>query len=360
MSMYAYWLANIRGMTAAKIKKIRQVCPSAEELYGLSEGTLSRVEGIGREDVDAILESRKNWNLEKEWMKLQERGIGFVSLEDASYPKKLSYIVQAPYGLYYLGELPKEDQKRVAIVGARTRSAYGGQIAEKLAYALAEAGVDVISGMALGIDADGHRGALAGGGKSYAVLGCGVDVCYPKSNDYLYDKLQRQGGILSEFPPGTKPLPVFFPQRNRIIAGLSDYTVVIEARIKSGSLITADFAMEQGREVYALPGRINDPLSQGCNSLIQQGAGIITSVEDFLKEISLDTSNLACQMDFRKNLLEKDETLVYSLFDFYPVGLGTMVEKTSLGLSELLDILERLEHKGFIRETIPNFYIKTI
>ena len=360
MSMYAYWFANIAGLTAGKRSRIRQSGMLAEAVYGFSEKELGRLEGIVQEDVDAILKSKKEWNLEKEWMRLQERGIGFVSQEDESYPKKLSYICNAPYALYYLGKLPREDRKRVAIVGARTRSAYGSQIAGKLASCLGAAGVDVISGMARGIDADGHRGALDGGGESYAVLGCGVDVCYPKSNAYLYEKLQEQGGILSEFPPGTQPLASHFPRRNRIISGLSDYTVVIEARLKSGSLITADFAMEQGREVYALPGRITDPLSQGCNSLIAQGAGTITSVEDFLKEICLDTSNLAQQLDFRKNLLEKDEGLVYSLFDFYPIGLGTMVEKSPYGLSELLSILERLEHKGFIRETIPNFYIKTI
>lgn len=360
MSMYAYWFANIAGLTAGKRAKIRESGRCAEEVYGLSEKELGMLDGITGDDVFAILESRKKWNLEREWLCLQEKGIGFVSREDEAYPKKLSYISNAPYALYYLGKLPEENRKSVAIVGARERSAYGCQVAEKLAANLSAAGVEVISGMARGVDADGHRGALDGGGRSYAILGCGVDICYPKSNKYLYEKLQKQGGIISEFPPGTQPLAAHFPRRNRIIAGLSDYVAVIEARLKSGSLITADFAIEQGREVYALPGRITDSLSQGCNALIGQGAGAITSVEEFLKEICLDTANLASQLDFRKNLLEKDERLVYSLLDFYPIGLGTMVEKSPYGLSELLGILERMERKGFIRETIPNFYIKTI
>lgn len=360
MSKYAYWLANIPKMTPVKIRHILGSCAGAEEVHGLSSRALHAIPGLKEEDAHAILESRKNWNLEERWMELSEKGIGFVSLEEERYPKKLSYIVNAPYALYYLGELPGEEHKSVAIVGSRVRSAYGGQVAAKLAGVLAKNGVDVVSGMALGIDTDGQRAALEAGGKSYGVLGCGVDVCYPKSNGWLYEKLKDRGGILSEYAPGTKPLSAYFPQRNRIIAGLCDYTVVIEARLKSGSLITADFAMEQGRDVYALPGRITDELSQGCNRLIQQGAGVITDVSDFLKEICQNLSDTRVQMDFRKNLLEKDEALVYSLFDFHPIGLGEMVEKSPFGLSEVLDILERLQKKGFVKETIPNFYIKTI
>jgi DNA processing protein len=360
MSRYAYWLANITGITAHQIMCLRQTCSSSQELYELTEKQIRAIPNVEKKTIERLLVSRKNWNIEKEWYHFQEKGIGFVSLEDSAYPHKLSTIVNAPYALYYLGHLPEENKKRVAIVGARTRSAYGSQIADKLAGALAQAGVDVISGMARGIDADGHKGALEAGGKTYAVLGCGVDVCYPRSNEFLYHRISGQGGILSEYPPGTPPLPAYFPQRNRIISGLSDYIVIIEARIKSGSLITADFAMEQGREVYALPGRITDTLSQGCNSLIQQGAGVITSVEEFLKDIQIMDNCPMVQLDFRKNLLEKDELLVYAVLDFYPIGLGTMVEKSNYSLSELLDILERLEHKGFIRETIPNYYIRII
>ncbi len=360
MGRYAYWLSNVKGLTAHKILKLLKACGTAEEIYGMSENLLAKVEDLQEKDRESILKGRKNWDLDKEWGRLQEKGIGFVSMEDESYPKKLRYLMNAPYSLYYIGSLPSEDTKKVAIVGARTRSAYGSQIAEQLSEALTKNGVDVVSGMAMGIDADGHKGALRGGGRTYAVLGCGVDICYPRTNWSLYEKIPCHGGIISEYSPGTPPVAALFPQRNRIISGLSDYVVIVEAREKSGSLITADFAMEQGKEVYAVPGRITDDLSRGCNQLIQQGAGVITSVEDFLKEIQLDTSNLAVQIDFRKNLLEKDELLVYALLDFYPTGLGTMVEKTPYGLSELLDILERLEHKGFVKETIPNYYIKNV
>ena len=357
--MYAYWLSNV-GLSVRKLEKIWGSGISAGELYGMSEKALKDMDGLTEKDVEKISSNKRNWDLQGEWMRLQEKGISFVSVESDAYPEKLRCIQTPPYALYYIGHLPDAHSRKVAIVGARARSAYGSQMAEKLAKALAENGVDVISGMALGIDADAHRGALDGGGSTYAVLGCGADYCYPRQNRYIYEKIPEKGGVLSEYVPGTPPLSAYFPQRNRLIAGLSDYTVVIEARMRSGSLITADYAMEQGREVYALPGRVTDELSQGCNHLIEQGAGVITSVEDFLKEIQLDISNIASQLDFRKNLLEKDESLVYALLDFYPVGLGTLVEKTPYGLTELLPILERLEQKGFIRENLPNYFVKTI
>ena len=261
--MYRYWLANIPGMTPSKYEFIYRNCSCAEELYMLSDRAIEKMTGLSQKDAQSIILSRKNWNLQQKWQELMESGAGFVSWEDDAYPEKLKIIAHAPYALYYVGKLPDESRKRVAIVGARGRSAYGSQVAGKLAKRLAEAKVDVISGMALGIDTDSHFGALDGKGDTYAVLGCGVDVCYPKSNQRLYEKITMCGGILSEYALHTPPLPAYFPQRNRIIAGLADYTVVIEARLKSGSLITADYAMEQGREVYALPGRITDELSQG-------------------------------------------------------------------------------------------------
>lgn len=358
--MYRYWFDNIKGITPVKKRILYETFDNAENIYHAPESAIAKTVGIETEDIGAITESRRQWSLEGAWTRLQEKGISLVTLEDAEYPEKLKKIVAPPYALYYRGHLPRKEHKSVAIVGARGRSAYGSQVARALAKRLAEADVDVISGMALGIDTDGHMGAIDGSGATYAVLGCGVDICYPRSNRFLYEQIPERGGILSEFVPGTQPLPSLFPQRNRIISGLSDYVVVIEARLKSGSLITADYAMEQAREVYALPGRITDELSQGCNHLIQQGAGVFVSVEDFLKEMRISGNFAEGQMDFRKNLLEKDETLVYSLFDFHPLGLGSLVEKTPYSLLEVLDILERLQQKGFVKETIPNFYVKTI
>lgn len=356
--MYRLWFANIPRLSSAKRQVILEACHSPRELYGLSEAAVRALPGIGQEDKERILASRREWNLEGEWTRLQELGVGFVTVGDVAYPKRLRDIHRPPYCLYYMGSLPEPGRIAVAIVGARERSAYGQQVARALAERLAGAQVDIIGGMARGIDADGHAGALAAGGRTYAVLGCGVDVCYPASNRYLYENIPAKGGILSEYPMQTKPRAELFPQRNRMISGLADYTVVIEAREKSGSLITADCALEQGRDVYALPGRISDPLSRGCNALIRQGAGVLTSVEDFVRDLALSGERSCVQMDYRKNLLEKNERLVYSLFDFAPLGIGTLVENSPCGLSEMLEILERLEQKGFVEETAANYYRK--
>ncbi|MCD7709606.1 MAG: DNA-processing protein DprA [Clostridiales bacterium] len=356
--MYRYWLANIPFMTPQKIALLFSVCDSAEEVYGLSDAAIKKIPGLREDDASRICKSRRQWNIEGEWMAFQEKGISLTTTEDDDYPEKLRTICAPPYALYYIGKLPPEGKKAVAIVGARERSEYGRQVAHRLGEALAHSGVAVISGMARGIDGDGHAGALDGGGQTFAVLGCGADVCYPRQNRALYERIAAEGGIISEFPPGTTPLRPYFPQRNRLISGLSDCTVVVEARKRSGSLITADYALEQGREVYALPGRITDELSLGCNQLIDQGARAIVSVEGFIEDITGDGAKF-CQRDvFYKNFLEKDELLVYSLFDFAPLGLGALTEKCPFGLPELVPVLEGLKEKGLIYEPLPHYYVK--
>jgi DNA processing protein len=359
MMKYSYWLSNVPGLTKGKIFRLLESIPSAAEIYEASEKSLKAVEGLTEKDVEELIKSRKEKNPEEELMKLSEQGVSFISYEQDDYPSRLRNIFDPPYSLYYRGTLPDEHAHSVAIVGARGRSAYGMEVAEKLAEALAAKQIPVISGMALGIDGDAHKGALAAGGCTYAVLGCGVDYCYPKEHKYLYDRIPEKGGVLSEYPVGTAPLARLFPSRNRIISGLSDCVVVVEARERSGSLITADFAMEQGKDVYAVPGRLTDSLSFGCNSLIRQGAGLMLSIDDFIKEITGSSAGNSFQLDFRKNLLEKDEQLVYSLLDFVPTAVGTLLEKTSFQLLELLEILESMENKGLIREVAPNYYAHT-
>lgn len=357
---YAFWLSNVPGMTGRKIHRLLECCTTAKEIYGLPESQLFQIEGITQLEAESLVESRRNWNLDKNWNNLWEQGISFVSIEQKEYPQRLRNILNPPYSLYYRGKLPDPDKKSVAIVGARGRSQYGSQAASRLAGELAKNKIEVISGLARGIDADAHSGALEADGGTYAVLGCGADICYPRQNRYLYDKICETGGIISEYPIKSAALAWHFPERNRIISGLSDVVVVVEARKKSGSLITADYAMEQGKDVFALPGRIFDPLSEGCNLLISQGAGIISNISEFVCQL-VDTGDfLFQQIDFKKNLLEKDELLVYSLLDFAPTGIGTLIEKSGLSLMELLAVLERTEQKGFIKEMIPNYYVRCI
>ena len=206
----------------------------------------------------------------------------YISKEADAFPRRLLHMADPPKGLYVLGTLPSDELPSVGIVGSRMCSPYGKKVAYQFGMELAAHGVQVISGMALGIDGHAHEGALAAGGKTFAVLGCGADICYPVKNRRLYEALPKTGGILSEELPGTPPLPYNFPKRNRIISALSDVVIVVEARKKSGSLITADSALEQGRTVMAVPGRVGDALAEGTNHLIAQGAEIAWSVQAVL------------------------------------------------------------------------------
>ena len=215
----------------------------------------------------------------------QKSSIAFVTPFEAEYPEKLRNIPDMPAGLYIRGKFPVEKGITVAVIGARDCSDYGKHVAEELGSFLGRSGVTVVSGMARGIDGISQWAALEAGGTSIGVLGCGVDVCYPAGNRALFDRLLEQGTILSEYPPGTPPRSMNFPARNRIVSGLADAVVVIEARSKSGTLITVDMALEQGREVFVVPGRVTDRLSDGCNRLISQGAGILLSPEELLKEL---------------------------------------------------------------------------
>ena len=254
---------------------------SEKELHFLWGEAGAKTPG-SREEWQALLNARRQ-EPERIEEELARAGIGFVSVLEEGFPEKLREIPDPPFGIYYKGSMPLENEPAAAIIGARLASGYGREQARRFGRRIGARGISVISGMARGIDGIAQKAALDAGGRSYAVLGCGVDICYPEENRDLYERLQQQGGILSEYPPGMQPIAKLFPPRNRIISGLSDLVLVIEARKRSGTLITVDMALEQGREVYALPGRVSDALSDGCNRLIRQGAGPATCPEDILE-----------------------------------------------------------------------------
>lgn len=273
------------------------------------------------------------------------------------YPEKLRMIPDPPKGIYAKGQLPDPKKPSAAIVGARMCSEYGRTQAYTLAKYLSEYGVQIISGLARGIDGYAHKGALEGGTPTFAVLGCGLDVCYPRQHKGLWNEiLTKNGGILSEYPICTPPLRAYFPQRNRIISGLADIVIVIEAKERSGSLITADCALEQGKTVYALPGRIWDDLSYGCNYLIAQGAGILYSPECILEELHIDK----CEFQKEKiNLgLASDLKLVYSCLGFEPKNIDELSEKTGIPLGKLSENLLQLELEGYIHQVTKDYYRK--
>ena len=232
-------------------------------------------------------------------------------------------------------------------------------MAEQYGAALAQAGIDVISGMASGIDSAAQTAALGEGGKSCAVLGCGIDICYPSSSQELYWSLRAQGCVLSEYPIGTKPFSSHFPARNRIISGLSDKLLVVEARKKSGSLITADMALEQGKDVFAVPGRCADALSAGCNELIHQGVGIAIDPENLLSDMGFGSLEKIYICKKITNSLAKDEKLLYSCVDLSPKSLDEILGETSFSEERTLEILVDLQLKGYICEIGRNHYART-
>lgn len=277
------------------------------------------------------------------------------------YPNRLKMLPDMPQKLYLRGSMVIDDLPSIAIVGARDCSAYGRNMAYEYAKFLAASGIQIVSGLARGIDSASHAGALAAGGKTYAVLGCGVDICYPSSGKKLYEDMQQQGGIISEYEDGTPPLGFHFPLRNRLISGLADGVIVIEAKEKSGSLITADLALEQGKTIFALPGRVGDLLSEGCNRLIYQGAVPAWKPEVILEEMGWEQRirQIGGEKEKQKEKihLASPENLVYSCLDLTPKSLTVLQEMTGMTVSGLLCSLNLLEENGMCREIWKNHYI---
>lgn len=280
---YQFWLLNVAGIGSSSARRLLQEFQTGENVYKASERELEKL--LNPKQVKSILVSKENWDILEEYDRFLRRKIEFTCYGDEDYPKRLEFIPNPPAALYYQGRLPSDISPSIAIIGARACSEYGSFLAKEFGSKLAMAGIQIISGLAMGIDGISQAAALAAGGESYGVLGCGVDICYPVCNRFLYEKLKKQGGILSEYTPGTQPAAGLFPPRNRIISGLSDAVLVIEAREKSGTLITVDMALEQGREVFAVPGRVTDSLSRGCLKLLHQGAGLAVSPQDILESL---------------------------------------------------------------------------
>lgn len=279
-----------------------------------------------------------------------------IERNSSRYPKRLREQKGMPGKLYVRGVLPRDDLPTAAVVGARRCSTYGSRQAFFFAKELSRAGVQVISGLALGIDGRAHSGALEGGTATFAVLGSGVDVCYPRQHQDLYRQVWQSGGLISEQPPGTRPLGCYFPARNRIISALSDVVLVIEAREKSGSLITVDFALEQGKTVYALPGPVDSSLSLGCHRLLEQGAGVAWSVQTVLSEWGLVEKQKERSPKKSHLRLARDLDLVYSCLDLRPKSLQEIIEETRFPAKKVLNSLTELELEGLVGRIGQKFY----
>ena len=287
-------------------------------------------------------------------------GIRYIEKTNPDFPKKLLELHDCPEGIYVRGALPDPKKKTVAIVGARMCTPYGRAMASYFARVLAANDVQVISGLALGIDGAAHEGALIGKGKTFAVMAGGVDICYPRSHIGIYEQIRKNGGILSEEPCECPPIARLFPKRNRIISVLSDLVLVVEARQKSGSLITADFAAEQGRDLFVVPGRLDDELSRGCNELISQGAGIALSPESLLEIMGKCSEKSDNSETFMQNALARQENMVYSCLSLQPKTLEELCIETKLSFSQVTESVMLLQLKGMVKEIGRNRYQKSV
>lgn len=356
---YWYWIWNIPGIGNARIRQLLQLYDSPKDIYHFTkEKELAKIEGFGPKTIQALLDSRIDGKIQKSYDKLMKAGIYFVTKEDDEYPNKLKNIYDPPYCFYLKGKLPKENKPTIAIVGARECTEYGREMAGYFAKNLGEQGVQIVSGLARGVDSYAHKGALHTVGNTFAVLGSGIDICYPRENFNLYyEMIETGGGIISEYGLGASPIPGNFPMRNRLISGMADGILLIEAKEKSGSFITIDYGLDQGKNIYALPGRVSDDFSRGCNNVIKMGAKLVQSPQDVLEDygiIMVDDSGIYKK---NNNSLESNEKIVYASLSFIAKHMEEIILETNLKPEKLSEILLNLQLKGYIKQTHGNYYI---
>lgn len=355
---YWHWLAGIPGIGPRKTGWLLECFGTPEGVFRAKPEQMAKVSGISETDIHKICASRDEKSIIHSYMSLKKQKIRLITRQDPEYPEHLAHIYDAPWVLYVKGSPLQLQHPMVAVVGARGCSPYGETVAKKLGWELSQAGVIVVSGMAVGIDSFAHKGVLQNDGITYAVMGCGIDRCYPASGIDLYMKIQERGAILSEYPPGFPSVRGCFPMRNRIICGMCQAVVVVEARIRSGSLITADMALEQGKDVFAVPGRLGDALSEGCHHLLQEGATILTSVTDILDNIDIGRNFIINNSKNKNYVLEKEEQMVYSNLRLEPLHINEIVYQCGLPFSCVQSLLVKLELRGRVREYAPGYYVR--
>lgn len=353
------WLSSIDGVSNKTIDILEKKLGDLSYLWSMDTKELLSINDIKEELKHEIIKNRNDLYYENLFKKIDGNKIKIMTCYDENYPSSLRYINESPKVLYIKGQLLPEDETSIAIVGSRKSTSYGNWVAEKLSNELANIGICLISGMAKGIDTQVHLSALNNKGRTIAVLGCGVDVVYPSSNRELYDRIQDNGCIISEFPLGTQPLPYNFPQRNRIISGLSLGVVVVEATEKSGSLITAHHAMEQGKDVFAVPGNINSIFSKGTNLLIKDGAKLVMSVEDIIEEIPClveKYSKLYRKVELDFSQFSDDESKIIKCIAEKPIHSDLIAYRTGISVVELNSLLTILEMKNIIKQLQGRIY----
>lgn len=358
MKDQVYWNAFnlIPKMGPVKFQKLLSRFPFLKKAWGASIKELKKC-GFKPNELEEIISGRNKINPQAEWEKLEHAEINLITIRDKKYPSLLKEIYHPPALLYYKGDFNTFSDFTIAIVGTRKPSTYGREVAAEIVSAIAPAGITVISGLALGIDGIAHKTALEQKGKTIAVLGSGLDQIYPRFHYQLAMDIVAQGGlVISEFPFSTPPLPHHFPYRNRIIAGLSLGTVVIEAGPESGALITARYALEQNREVFAIPGSIYNKNSQGPNNLIKMGAKVVTQAQDIL-----ETLNIKRAFSFKAvqkiSADSKEEELILKILSSEPIHIDQIVTESKLPAAEINSTLTLMEMKGKVRNIGGMYYV---
>jgi DNA processing protein len=345
-----YWVGFniVHGIGPTRLRALIDCFGSVDRAWQAPAGAL-RSAGLDRRSLENLLASRAKLDLDRELERIAADGAQVLTWESPGYPHLLREIPDPPPVLYVKGTLTEEDAWAVAVVGTRRSSVYGREVTRRLASALARSGIAVVSGLARGIDGEAHRAALAAGGRTIAVLGCGVDRVYPPEHRKLAAQIIAQGAVVSDYPLGTRPEGSNFPPRNRIISGLSLGVLITEAPVRSGALITANYAAEQGRDVFAVPGSILARGSAGANALIQDGAKLVLGPEDVLEELNL---NMVAEQVEARQVLPDDETeaALLSHLSAEPAHVDEIRQQVGLSIEQVTSTLALMELKGMVRQ----------
>lgn len=355
-----FWLGLhlIPNFGIARISQLLAHFESPEALWNEPDHSLMRLD-LPRDMLRVFCEARRSINLERELEAVVRAGAHLLTLDDQAYPELLRQLPHRPPVLYIRGNLQSDEDKCVAIVGTRKTSKYGKNIAHRLSGELAQQGFTIVSGMALGIDTAAHRGALQAGGRTIAILGTGIDIIYPRENRELAQAIEANGALVSELPLGRKPLAKNFPQRNRLISGMCLGVLVAEAPERSGALNTVSHALDQGREVFAVPHNVFSQTGRGCNLLIQDGAKLVASVEDILDE--LDVSHIKVQTQMQTERLQPandTEDAIFQQLSADPIHVDLIVRHTQLPTATVTSTLTMLELKGLAESAGPMQYCR--
>jgi len=355
-----YWVAfsRIPGIGRARFAHMESGFRSLADAWRAGAAEL-RACGLDERSVEAIVAARPGISPEGEMERLAQAKVAALTWHDAAYPARLKEIYDPPPVLFVHGEMTPADEWAIAVVGTRRATAYGREIAERLAGDLARNGITVVSGLARGIDQVAHKAALEAGGRTIAVQACGLDMVYPAEHLGMAQQIVKQGALISDYPLGTRPRPEFFPRRNRIMSGVSLGVLVVEAPEGSGALITTSLAMEQNREVFAVPGSVLTPASTGPHRLIQDGAKLVTSVEDILEELNLQASTRPVQMEMRELLPANDEEAeLLRILGAGPAHIDDIVRQSHRSTSAVSSALAVMELKGLVKQLGGMNYVR--